>query len=59
MEKHDEYYEEVERRFQFFITDMHEELDNIERLVNGNESAVLLLQWVRDTMHRVAENYER
>jgi hypothetical protein len=59
MEKHEEYYEEVERRLNFFVTDMHEELDNIERLVHGNESAVLLLQWVRDMMLRVAENYER
>ena len=42
MDKHEEYYEEVERRLKFFITDMHEELDNIERLVHGNESAVLL-----------------
>jgi|DEB19_MinimDraft_3_1074340.scaffolds.fasta_scaffold115366_2 hypothetical protein len=59
MEKHDEYYEEVDNRIRYFVTDMNEELDNIERLVRGNESAVLLLQWVRDTMHRVAENYER
>lgn len=59
MEKHEEYYEEVERRLKFFVVEMHEELDNIERLVSGNESAVLLLQWVRDTMQRVSENYER
>jgi hypothetical protein len=59
MEKHEEYYEEVERRLNFFVTDVHEELDNIERLVHGNESAVLLLQWVRDMIQRVAENYER
>jgi len=59
MEKHEEYYEELEGRIRFFVTDIHEELDNIERLVQGNESAVLLLQWVRDTVQRVAENYER
>ena len=59
MEKHEEYYEELEQRLKYFRTDIEEELDNIERLVAGNESAVLLLQWVRDTIHRVAENYER
>lgn len=59
MEKHEEYYEELEQRLKYFRTDIDEELDNIERLVAGNESAVLLLQWVRDTIHRVAENYER
>lgn len=59
MEKHDEYYEELERRIQYFITDVDEELDNIERLVAQNESAIVLLHWVRDTIRRVAENYER
>jgi hypothetical protein len=59
MTKHDEYFQEVDDRIRYFVTDMDEELDNIERLVRGNESAVLLLQWVRDTMQRVAENYER
>ncbi len=58
MEKHEEYYEELERRLQYFRTDIEEELDNIERLVSGNESAVLLLSWVRDAVARVAENYE-
>ena len=59
MEKHDEYYDEIQARIRYFTVDLHEEIDNIERLVQGNESAVLLLQWVRDTMQRVAENYER
>lgn len=59
MEKHEEYYEELEQRLKYFRTDIEEELDNIERLVAGNESAVLLLQWVRDAILRVAENYER
>ena len=59
MEPHEEYYEELRNRIQYFVTDLNEEMDNIERLVQGNESAVLLLQWVRDTVHRVAENYER
>ena len=59
MEKHDEYYEELQNRIRYFTTDLHEEIDNIERLVQGNESAVLLLQWVRDTINRVSENYER
>lgn len=59
MEKHEEYYEELNNRIHYFVTDVNEELDNIERLVHGNESAVLLLQWVRDTVQRVAENYER
>ena len=59
MEKHEEYYDELQARIRYFVTDVHEELDNIERLVHGNESAVLLLQWVRDTVQRVAENYER
>ena len=59
MEKHEEYYEELEQRLRYFRTDIEEELDNIERLVAGNESAVLLLQWVRDMIHRVSENYER
>ena len=59
MEKHDEYYEELQNRIRYFTTDLHEEIDNIERLVRGNESAVLLLQWVRDTINRVSENYER
>lgn len=59
MEKHEEYYEELENRLRYFRTDIEEELDNIERLVVGNESAVLLLQWVRDAIHRVSENYGR
>lgn len=59
MQKHEEYYDELERRFQYFRTDLEEELENIERLIAGNESAVLLLQWVRDAISRVAENYER
>lgn len=59
MEKHEEYYEELENRLRYFRTDIEEELDNIERLVAGNESAVLLLQWVRDAVQRVSENYGR
>lgn len=59
MEKHEEYYEELEDRIRYFVIDVHEELDNIERLVQANESAVLLLQWVRDAVQRVSENYER
>lgn len=59
MEKHEEYYDELESRLHYFRTDIDEELDNIERLVAGNESAVLLLHWVRDAITRVAENYER
>ena len=59
MGPHEEYYEELRNRINYFVTDLNEEVDNIERLVQGNESAVLLLQWVRDTIQRVAENYER
>lgn len=59
MDKHDEYYEEVDNRIRYLLVDIHEELDNIERIVHGNESAVLLLHWVRDAVHRVSENYER
>jgi hypothetical protein len=59
MEKHEEYYEEVDNRIRYLIVDIHEELDNIERIVHGNESATLLLQWVRDAIHRATENYER
>lgn len=59
MEPHEEYYEELGQRLHYFVTDVNEELDNIERLVHNNESAVLLLQWVRDAITRVAENYER
>lgn len=59
MEKHDEYYQEIDNRIRYFVIDLHEEIDNIERLVSGNESAVLLLQWVRDAVQRVEENHER
>ena len=58
MDKHDEYYDELQSRIQFLVSDIHEELDNIERLVKNNESATILLQWVRDSIQRVAENYE-
>jgi hypothetical protein len=58
MEKHEEYYTELQNRIRHMTVDFHEELDNIERLVHGNESAVLLLQWVRDAYQRVMENYE-
>jgi hypothetical protein len=58
MEKHEEYYTELQNRIRYMTVDFHEELDNIERLVHGNESAVLLLQWVRDAHQRVMENYE-
>lgn len=58
MDKHDEYYDELQSRLHYFTSDLHEELDNIERLVQGNESAVILLQWVRDAVQRVSENYE-
>jgi hypothetical protein len=56
--KHEEYYTELQNRIRFMTIDFHEELDNIERLVHGNESAVLLLNWVRDAFQRVTENYE-
>jgi len=59
MDKHEEYYKEVDNRMRYFVVEIHEELDNIERLVQGNESAVLLLHWVRDAVQRVSENYER
>lgn len=59
MEKHEEYYEEVDNRMRYFLVDVHEELDKIESLVQGNESAVVLLHWVRDAVQRAAENYER
>ena len=58
MEKHEEYYDELEQRLHYFRTDIDEELDNIEQLVSGNETAILLLRWVRDAINRVAENYE-
>jgi hypothetical protein len=58
MEKHEEYYTELQNRIRYMTIDFHEELENIERLVQGNDSAVLLLSWVRDAFQRVTENYE-
>jgi hypothetical protein len=58
MEKHEEYYTELQNRIRYMTIDFHEELENIERLVQGNDSAVLLLSWVRDAFQRVTENYK-
>lgn len=60
MNNHDEYYDTLEDNtdINFFITDIHEELDNLEKLVNQNETAKMMVIWIRDTIRRVAENYK-
>ena len=60
MNNHDEYYDTLEDNtdINFFITDIHEELDNLERLVDQNETAKVMVIWIRDTIRRVAENYK-
>jgi hypothetical protein len=60
MNNHEEYYDTLEDNadINFFITDIHEELDNLERLVHQNETAKVMVIWIRDTIRRVAENYK-
>lgn len=60
IEKHGEYDESIEeytsRRIEYIFADIHEELDNIERTLD-TEASKILLNWVRDSIQRVSENY--
>jgi hypothetical protein len=62
-DKHESYGKALEayteNKIDFIFQDIHEELDNIERVVDENEYGKLLLNWVRDAIIRVSENYER
>lgn len=60
--KHNEYDESIEeytsRQIEYIFADIHEELDNIDRTLD-TEASKILLNWVRDSIQRVSENYQR
>lgn len=61
-DKHNEYDESIEeytaRQIEYLFVDIHEELDNIERTLD-TEASKILLNWIRDSIQRVSENYQR
>ena len=46
------------QKIDYVFLDISEELDNIERTLE-TESSKILINWVRDAVMRVAENYKR
>jgi glutaredoxin-related protein len=58
---HAEYNQALEdyakERVDYVFLDIHEELDNIERTLE-TESSKILLNWVRDSILRVSDNYK-
>jgi glutaredoxin-related protein len=61
MEKHEEYNQALEdyaqQRVDYVFIDIYEELDNIERTLE-TEASKILLNWVRDSILRVSDNYK-
>lgn len=61
MEKHEEYNQALEdyaqERINYVFIDINEELDNIERILE-TEASKILLNWVRDSIMRVSDNYK-
>jgi glutaredoxin-related protein len=61
-EKNQDYHEALEdyasQKIDYVFLDISEELDNIERTLE-TESSKILINWVRDAVMRVAENYKR
>lgn len=61
MEKHEEYNRALEdysnEKIEYIFIDISEELDNIERTLES-ESSKILLNWVRDSIMRVSDNYK-
>lgn len=61
MEKHEEYNQALEdyaqERINYVFIDIYEELDNIERILE-TEASKILLNWVRDSILRVSDNYK-
>ena len=58
---HEEYNQALEdyakRRIEYVFLDISEELDNIERTLE-TEASKILLNWVRDSILRVSDNYK-
>jgi hypothetical protein len=61
MEKHEEYNQALEdyaqERINYVFIDIYEELDNIDRTLE-TEASKILLNWVRDSILRVSDNYK-
>jgi hypothetical protein len=61
MSKHEEYTEtlteQCEQKIHYIFLDIEDELDTIEENLE-TEASKLLLNWVRDAINRVAENYK-
>lgn len=60
--KHNEYDDSIDEytlsQIEYIFVDIHEELDNIEKTLD-TEASKILLHWVRDSIQRVSENYQR
>jgi molecular chaperone GrpE (heat shock protein) len=58
---HEEYNQALEdyakQRLEYVFLDISEELDNIERTLE-TEASKILLNWVRDSILRVSDNYK-
>lgn len=61
MTKHEEYSEtlteQCEQKIHYIFLDIEDELDNIEEELD-TESSKILMSWVRNSIHRIAENYK-
>ena len=61
-EKNQDYHEALEEyashKIDYVFIDISEELDNIERTLE-TEASKILINWVRDAVLRIAENYKR
>jgi hypothetical protein len=61
MDKHEEYNQALEdyaqERINYVFIDINEELDNIGRTLE-TEASKILLNWVKDSIMRVSDNYK-
>lgn len=60
--KHEAYDTALEKyadeKISYIFLDIHDELDNIDSTLES-ESSKILLNWIRDTISRVAESYKQ
>lgn len=60
--KHEAYDTSLEKyadeKISYIFLDIHDELDNIDSTLES-ESSKILLNWIRDTISRVAESYKQ
>ena len=61
MDKHEEYNQALEdyaqERINYVFIDINEELDNIGRTLE-TEASKILLNWIKDSIMRVSDNYK-